>query len=83
MAILKACAVLVIVAAVASWYMTRPAVEWVQHEVREGDTLWRLALRHCPNITPQATVYEIRQRNGITPEIYPGQIILIMREVGR
>ena len=83
MALIKLSVALFLLAVLLSWYMTRPAVEWIQHEVREGETLWRLALRYCPNITPQEVIWHIRHRNGITPAIYPGQIILIMREVGQ
>ncbi|WP_035166527.1 LysM peptidoglycan-binding domain-containing protein [Caloramator sp. ALD01] len=45
--------------------------------VQAGDTLWKIAKQYRPNEDPRKVIYEIRKHNGITPIIYPGQVIEI------
>lgn len=45
--------------------------------VEPGDTLWQVAKELKLKQDVRQTVYEIRKLNDITPQIYPGQEILV------
>lgn len=47
------------------------------HVVREGDTLWEIAVQYFPTTDPRRAVDEIRAINEIGPEIYPGQEVIL------
>jgi hypothetical protein len=47
------------------------------YTVASGETLWSIAKGQCPGADPREVVDLIRDKNGITPTIYPGQKILI------
>lgn len=50
---------------------------FTEHVVSPGDTLWKIAVQYRPDVDPRETVWEIQELNGITPNIQPGQVILI------
>lgn len=43
------------------------------YTVSHGETLWSIARVSCPEMDPRKVVAIIRDKNGITPVIYPGQ----------
>ncbi len=46
--------------------------------VRDGDTLWSIALRARPGEDPRATVLEIQQRNGVDAgSLVPGMTLQV------
>jgi hypothetical protein len=46
--------------------------------VRDGDTLWSIALRARPGDDPRATILEIQQRNGVDAgSIVPGMTLQV------
>jgi len=46
--------------------------------VRDGDTLWSIALRARPGDDPRATILEIQQRNGIDAgSLVPGMTLQV------
>ncbi len=52
---------------------------YIEIEVKNGDTLWNLAKTFCPkNQDIRKSIYEINNFNQLaSSEIYPGQIIKI------
>jgi len=47
----------------------------VSHVVEQGETLWGIAREYYPHCHTGERVYEIREKNGIEPNIQPGQVI--------
>lgn len=47
------------------------------YTVHQGDTLWSIAASTHPEGDIREIIYMIRQKNDISPNIYPGQEILI------
>ncbi len=46
------------------------------YKVKEGDTLWKIALQHYPNEDPLKAIHEIKQLNKLSSDsIKPGQSI--------
>ncbi len=43
------------------------------YTVSQGETLWSIAKVTCPGMDPRKIVAIIRDKNGVTPVIYPGQ----------
>lgn len=43
------------------------------YTVSQGETLWNIAKVTCPGMDPRKVIAIIRDKNGITPVIYPGQ----------
>jgi hypothetical protein len=47
------------------------------YTVSSGETLWSIARDQCPGEDPRKVVDIIRDKNGITPMIFPGQELMI------
>lgn len=46
--------------------------------VKDGDTLWELAEKYCPNCDPRKTVYNLKKINRLdNVNIVPGQTLRI------
>ena len=58
-------------------------LEWVEYVVKPGDTLWGIAASNVHSQAIDKTVWQIRERNGIDPVIWPGQVLLVPREPER
>ncbi|HHW06502.1 MAG TPA: LysM peptidoglycan-binding domain-containing protein [Clostridia bacterium] len=56
---------------------------WQEIVVREGDTLWKIAMEYRrPKEDVRVTINRIQEANGLAPSeyIYPGQVLLIPLE---
>jgi len=53
------------------------ASSYMQYVVEPGDTLHDIARRLYPGRDWREIVHEVREVNGITPVIHPGQVIFI------
>ena len=53
---------------------------WKEIQIQPGDTLWGFAQKYN-NIDTQLVIYLIQRKNNIGANIYPGEIILVPREV--
>lgn len=49
--------------------------------VKQGDTLWSIAEENCPNQDPRKTIHQIKKDNAIKNFIYPGDKLVVPREV--
>lgn len=63
------------VLAVSMWDSVE--LEWVEYTVQPGDTLWGIAATNVHSQAIDKTVWQIRERNGIDPVIWPGQVLEI------
>lgn len=57
-------------------HLNEKELTWIEYKVKAGDTLWKLAPKDCGRSKPEL-VSMIEERNGITAEIFPGDIIEI------
>lgn len=59
--------------------------EWVEETyiVQSGDTLWNICDDYCPKeMDIRKYIYIVQKANGISADIYAGQAITLLREVG-
>lgn len=52
-------------------------VEYIEHVVAPGETLWSVARRYRQGGDIRELVWEIQQASGTSPLIYPGQVLLV------
>lgn len=58
------------------YHFTEPAQKIV-YTVQHGDTLWSIAKENYPADNILEVIHDIKERNDITAEIYPGQQIIL------
>lgn len=58
----------------------KPGFEMYEtYVIENGDTLWDIAKKYKPeNISYREYIYKLREYNGITAEIQPGQAIEVL-----
>ena len=50
--------------------------------VQDGDTVWSIAEKHCPNYHTGNVSMRIQQLNDIDGYIYPGEVLIVPVEEG-
>jgi nucleoid-associated protein YgaU len=53
------------------------ADEYTEYVVQPGDTLWSIAREYRGRRDIRDVVWELREVNGITPMIHPGQVLWV------
>ena len=54
--------------------------QYITYEVKPGDTLWRISTEYKPkDMRYDEYIYLVQKYNGIGANIYPGQVIEILK----
>lgn len=70
--------ILVIIGILSSFADSKEEIHYEKYVVREGDTLWKLAIKINPEMNPRSIVELIKEKNELNSSmIYVGQILLI------
>lgn len=76
--ILVVAVILTVVLVVSAGKIDLTTLPQLEYFVKPQDTLWGIATMYKPDsVNIQYYVYRLRELNKITPELYPGQKIII------
>lgn len=75
--IFSAIFLLIIVSSILEFNTSPKKYNYETYIVSEGDTLWSIAASTHPEGDIREIIYMIRQKNDISPLIFPGQELLI------